>query len=334
MTLIDENVPDMVALGQAMTTAIERFSKFKSVRIKNSNEAAKRVEEINTQRLKFREFASDSIKQSSKLSRYAEDVLDFAECCMDNRFSKEDLLKLLKLRLNDAKQNREMTEELQLKIKHIIDDLKVINTHLVKYVDEIKKNPRLLDSETEKKLSEKEAVKERFSVSSKANASIAAFGIIASCIAAPFSGGTSVAAAIAATCVDAGIFVTTAGSSLALGTGLLANAESSKISNLDRKLKSERDRLIDDIRGLNEGLIDIVDTCRKFSSFWEEQTEVIINFINKLESLNDQGGIQSNRMISNAFLNKWKNVDKTCKEFNRQIWSQLDSDTLLRIEVN
>ncbi|CAG8510743.1 6505_t:CDS:2 [Diversispora eburnea] len=301
---------------------------------KQSVPVTKRIDEINQQRLRFREFAGDSISQSSKLARYAEDVIVFAECCGDNRFSKEDLLELLKFRLDNAKQNKATTEELQLKIKHIIEDLGDINDQLVIYTEDIKKNPRLLDSETKSTLSRKEATKEKLSDTAKANAAIALGGLICSCIAAPFSGGTSLIAPIAAICVDAGIFLTTAGSSLAISTKLLANSENSNIASLDRKLRLERDGLIENIRESNNDIQRIRETCRKFSIFWQEQIDSINNLINKLSSLSnlDDGELRNIRMISVGISKSWKNVSKECKTYNQIMWSLLDNDGILKIQ--
>ncbi|CAG8454364.1 7694_t:CDS:2 [Dentiscutata heterogama] len=324
--------PDMLALGEAMTTTIKRFSSCKKIRVKN-NEISKMLEEINQQRLKFRDFASDSVKQSSKLARFAEEVVIFAECCNDAEFSKDDLLNMLRLRLSDARKNKENSEILQLKIRHIRDDLTDVTDKLVQYATDIKNCHRIIDSDVGKKLSEKEATQEKYNASSKANIALAILGALTALAASPFTGGTTALAAVCTSVFDAGIFTATAGTAIAGGTKLLAHSEGAAIDSLNKKLLSERDHLTNSIETLNNDLILIIKTCRKFITFWEEQIDAINSIIEKLEPLNNQEALRNVKLIAYGLLKTWKNVNSHCKEYNRIMYAELDNDALLRNAV-
>ncbi|CAG8783226.1 13989_t:CDS:2, partial [Racocetra fulgida] len=309
---VNSTTLDIVAFGEAMTSIIKRFSNCRKLQIKN-DEISKVLEEINRQRLNFRDFASESVKQSSKLARFAEEVVIFAECCNDVGFSKEDLLGLLRLRLSDARKNKENSEILQLKIRHIRDDLTDVTDKLVQYATNIKQCHRNIGSDIGKELSEKEAIQEKYNASSKANFAIAIIGVLTALAASPFTGGTTALAAVCTSVVDAGIFTATAGT-----------------ESLNKKLLSERDQLTNCIETLNNDLISIIKTCRKFITFWEEQIDAINSIIEKLEPLNNQEALRNIKMIAYGLLKTWKNVNGQCKEYNRIMYAELDNDALLR----
>ncbi|CAG8828157.1 6303_t:CDS:1, partial [Racocetra persica] len=193
---VNSTTLDIVAFGEAMTSIIKRFSNCRKLQIIKNDEISKVLEEINRQRLNFRDFASESVKQSSKLARFAEEVVIFAECCNDVGFSKEDLLGLLRLRLSDARKNKENSEILQLKIRHIRDDLTDVTDKLVQYATDIKQCHRNIGSDTGKELSEKEATHEKYNASSRANFAIAIIGVLTALAASPFTGGTTALAAV------------------------------------------------------------------------------------------------------------------------------------------
>ncbi|CAG8483919.1 17074_t:CDS:2, partial [Acaulospora colombiana] len=321
----------MEALGQAVTTVIQQFSKFKNISVTNNDKVSEKIKEIEQQRQRFREFASESIKQSRKLSRYAKDVIIFAKHCANDKFSKDDLHELLKLRLSDARQNKEEIEKLNSKIEQIRSDLADINNCLAGYAEDIKKDEKiLLDSEEKEKLKGKETVNKNFLLSTAISASVAAFGAAACTIAAPFSGGASIAAPVASFCAEAGLYLATAATPVALGSKILERIGNREIVTLEKELRLKRDLLVGDISGLNAGLHLVIHTCSKFSTFWEEQIEEIEALINKLEGLNNINA----KVISESLLESWRDVNKKCEGYNYQVRTKLDDDALMKAERN
>ncbi|CAI2186849.1 14681_t:CDS:2, partial [Funneliformis geosporum] len=102
-----------------------------------------KLKKISKQKIKFRDFAEQSITNILKISSHANDIILFADCCINDDISNDELLKLLRPTLSNAKLNKnnsELFKDCLVKIKTQVDEVKndeylaVKNNKFISYV--------------------------------------------------------------------------------------------------------------------------------------------------------------------------------------------------------
>ncbi|CAI2185706.1 1908_t:CDS:2 [Funneliformis geosporum] len=324
----NNDAPNMQALEKAMSTAFNKFAECKQLKIDNSNFISEKIKEIEEESNSFKEHANNSIKQSDKLSKYAEEVVVFAVACADPSFTKGELLDFLKSTLEDAKNNKTEAENLKAKISGIAANLTNIHNDCSRYASEIKTDARKIDSTTVNKLEKVESKQRILDKTCKIGTGVAILGGAVSIIAAPFTGGTSlVLEAIAL--LEGGLIVAGSTGAIALGSKFALRKENNEIIALNKQLTIERDQLSSHIELLNKNLSSIVHETSGIINFWGEQITSLNEIIEKLERFDNQADELLSRLEALSIQRKWKNVSRGCKEYNCTIRTVLQTSNMI-----
>ncbi|RGB30509.1 hypothetical protein C1646_711210 [Rhizophagus diaphanus] len=316
------DIPNMQSLGNAMSKAVKEFSQCSL--LENENDfVSQKISEIREQSEKFQEYAQESINQSDKLSKYAEEVVVFAVACSDPSFTKEELLDFLKLTLEDAKKNKTKTEELKANISNVMARLVNVQNECVQYSNDIQTNARAMNSNVVNELENREFEQKLFKTAYKFGTGAAILGTTASIIAAPLTGGASLAIPIIESIVEGGLIMAGATGVIALGSKYAYNNRNNEINALNKRLIIERDELITQICSLNGNLSSIIHDSCDILNFWDEQITTLNDLIVKLERFDNNDGERPSRLVTLTIQKKWNNVSRECKDYNRTMRAAL-----------
>jgi hypothetical protein len=323
-----QNDLNVQALGNAMSTALQKFAQYSLLRNDDSF-ISEKIKEIKSQGVDFRKYANTSLNQSEKLSKYAEEVVVFAVACADPSFTKEELLEFLKLTLEDAKNNKSEVEKLKANISGVVAELTNIQNECVQYSSDIQIDARMMRSKVVDELKNKERKQKIFDTTFKVGTGAAILGTTASIIAAPFTGGASLAIPIIEAIVEGGLIVAGTTGAIALGSKFASTKENNDIAALNKQLIIKRDELAPRIDLLNNDLSSIVHESCDILNFWDEQITSLSELIEKLERYDNQDGERPSRLVTLTIQKKWNNVSRQCKEYNRTMRAALQTTNVV-----
>ncbi|RIA88685.1 hypothetical protein C1645_825973 [Glomus cerebriforme] len=312
----------MQALGNAMSVAIQKFTKCSKLE-NDDNFISGKIQEIGELSERFRKYVNESINQSDKLSKYAEEVVIFSVACADSGFTKEELLDFLKLTLEDAKNNKADTEKLKANISGIMAELINIQNECVQYSNNIQNNARSMSSHVVNELEDREFKQRVYSTTYKIGAGAAILGTTASIIAAPLTGGASLAIPLVESIVEGGLIIAGTSSAIAIGSKYASYNCNNEIVALNSRLIRKRDELNTQINLLNGDLSSIIHESCDILNFWDEQITSLNELAVKLEHYNNQDKERPSRLVTLTIQKKWNNVNRECKEYNRTMRAAL-----------
>ncbi|GBB84755.1 hypothetical protein RclHR1_11320005 [Rhizophagus clarus] len=327
----NNDTPNMQSLGNAMSKAVKEFAQCSLLENENSF-VTQKIREIKEQSVKFQEYANESIDQSDKLSKYAEEVVVFAVACADPSFTKEELIDFLKLTLEEAKKNKAKTEELKANISDIMTKLVNVQNESVQYSNDIQVNARAMNSSVVNELENREFEQKLLRTAYKVGAGAAILGTTASIIAAPLTGGASLAIPLIESIVEGGLIMAGATGVIAIGSKYAYNNRNNEINALNRQLIIERDELITQICSLNGNLSSIIHESCDILNFWDEQITSLNDLIVKLERFDGNNGERPSRLVTLTIQKKWNNVSRECKDYNRTMRAALQVSNMVTSE--
>lgn len=323
----DGDAPNMQDLEKAMSTAFHKFADCRQIKIDHSNFISDKIKEIEEVSESFKEYANNSINQSDKLSKYAEEVVDFAVACADPSFTKREILDCLKVTLKDANNNQTEAENLKAQFSGIAANLINVHNECFNYAEKIKTDARKIDSTTVNELKKVESKRRNFDIASKVGAGFAILGGVVSIFAAPVTGGASLVVEGIAL-FEGGLVVAGSTGAIALGSKFASNKSSNEIDTLNKQLTLERNHLSSNIKLLNQNLESIIEETSGIVNFWGEQITSLNELIEKLERSDKKDDERLSRIEALSIQKKWKNVSRGCKEYNRTIRTVLQTSNL------
>ncbi|CAI2176071.1 18864_t:CDS:2 [Funneliformis geosporum] len=274
--IIALDTPNITELQRQTIQSIEYFSKIQRLRVEKNEFIQEKLKKISKQRDKFRDFAEQSITNVLKISSHADDIILFADCCIDDDISNYELLKLLRPTLSNAtlnKNNSELLKDLLVKIKTRLETISTdITDHNVK-INNTRNNLReCIDDVDEMKNDEYLAVKN--------NKFISYVGSAVALGAAPFTGGASL---VAETFVGIGAIAFFGGAVVANNHAYEARAYSA-CGNVLNYLAKEVEEISPCLSEMKECLKKINEIISYCESYWTIEIENIDKIIKGLES--------------------------------------------------
>ncbi|CAB4374582.1 unnamed protein product [Rhizophagus irregularis] len=317
-------VPDLNELQINIVQSIEHFSEISKIKVKDNNFIQKKISQISLQRVEFRNFAEESITHNLKLCTHADDLIVFAECCEDVSISDEDLLKLLKPLLNDSKLYKSKATLLKNHLRRIKISLDGIATEIFKYDEEITKKREDLPDKIEKA---DKVTNDAWSCA-KNGAMAAGIGSIAAVLAAPFTGGASIVAAVAESVVGLGSLAILGGTAAATTSTAVAGSSFVVSGILNYQLEGAREQFSQYLREMQDGLSNINDIISACEFHWEKQIIEIEAIIKRLEC-NEK---QNERIVKPIAMNisaKAKKILASSESYSANMRQALNRDSIL-----
>ncbi|CAH1758703.1 1753_t:CDS:2, partial [Entrophospora sp. SA101] len=294
-----ENLPKIEELKNEMEMTIKKFTVYSIMKVVDGDRfVTSKLEAINRERDSFMKFVEKSIDESNKLHSFAESLIVFAECCEDKSISDNELLDALKSLKVEAINNRKSAENLKYEIERIKPNLKKVRKDLINYNTKIEKSRKNMDSPTRDKLSEAK-------FSATGGLVLAGVGLFVSLLAIPFTGSAS---AIPAAELIAGL----GSGAFFVGAKNVAN-QSIQYCYINYKLKGERDKLVDQIGELNNGLVNVYVALGKFITHFDDQETHINDLIEKTQS--NGSTVRISNYTARVIAKKWKKISQESMQY-------------------
>ncbi|CAG8634654.1 6031_t:CDS:2 [Cetraspora pellucida] len=297
---------NMQSMRANLESSIENF--WQCIKVKSNDYIVKEeTDKINFQREKFLSFIEGSIQQSHEIRKYVSNLQLLIKSFSDQPIS-DDNHRSLKSLLDDTERNLKSSEKLKDQANMVKDELVDIRNNLNKYKNDVQNDSSNIRSKTKDEFDKVNDEIKSSTTTLAVGSAAAGIGAVLTAVSvalAPFTAGASIAIEAAIFGIIGGSAAIGGGAAVAIKEGMNRPTRWAKSGDIKEKLEQERKDLTVIIDKMEEDLKSIIITIGQLVGYWENQTEIVSDLLDKVNETKTDGKV--NNLVVRA-------IDKSLKE--------------------